>query len=169
MPELEDGIERTAELAGFFAAHAVWCVSDAETLTPLLAFEKRDGSRLMERFASDDMGAAIEQGRKWLTNNPERAVRAVLVSDGYVTLQTGKIDALIVEAHQFMPEASSFMMAIPYRRAADPRGFAVHRPKFLACEGMEPDFMRIGTAFFRGASGHDKGIEVWNTHLDESL
>jgi hypothetical protein len=27
-----------SELAGFIAAHAIWCVSDADRLTPMVAF-----------------------------------------------------------------------------------------------------------------------------------
>jgi hypothetical protein len=32
-----------AELAGFIAAHAVWCVSDSDGLTPMVAFATPDG------------------------------------------------------------------------------------------------------------------------------
>jgi len=38
------------ELAGFIAAHAIWCVSDAESFTPMFAFTTEDGQRELERL-----------------------------------------------------------------------------------------------------------------------
>jgi hypothetical protein len=162
-------MESTAELAGFFAAHAVWSVSDGSTLVPILAFEKPDGSRMMHRLVSDELQESVARGREWLEKNPEASSRAVLIYDGFVTLETGKTDALLVEAHLFGPEEQSFVMAIPYRHAESPAGFAVHRPKFLSFEGVEPDPAALGTAFFRGVGQHVKASKVWSEHLDESL
>ena len=39
-----------SELAGFFAAHAIWCVSDGDTLTPMLAYSTAEGERQMVRL-----------------------------------------------------------------------------------------------------------------------
>jgi hypothetical protein len=49
-----------SELAGFFAAHAVWCVSDGETLIPMLAYTNENNERQMERLVHDDFAAAVE-------------------------------------------------------------------------------------------------------------
>jgi hypothetical protein len=46
-------MEAATELAGFFAAHAVWSVSDGETLIPLLGYEAGDGMRQLVRLASE--------------------------------------------------------------------------------------------------------------------
>ena len=59
-------------------------------------------------------------------------------------------------------------MAIPYRPATDPEGFAVHRPKFLGYEGEEPNFDEIAEEFFIGIEQHEHGAEIWNNYLDES-
>lgn len=44
-----------SELAGFFAAHAIWSVSDGETLIPMLAYTTEGGDRKMERLVGDDL------------------------------------------------------------------------------------------------------------------
>ena len=66
-------METTAEIAGFFAAHAVWCVMDGETLTPLVAFEKEDGTRQMYRFVTD----RVEEGRS-VTDSRVKPIRAAM-------------------------------------------------------------------------------------------
>ncbi len=47
-----------SELAGFIAAHAIWCVSDADGLIPMAAFATEDGERQLERLVLDDAAAA---------------------------------------------------------------------------------------------------------------
>jgi hypothetical protein len=158
----------TGELAGFFAAHAVWCVSDGETLVPIFAYESSDGSRQMERIEADELQDAVRHAKDRLASNPEAAARAVLVYDGFVTLPDGKTDALIIDALDYGPPRVGFTMAVPYRHAADATGFAVFRPKFLGFEGVEPSWDAIGEAFFRGVERHEKGAAVWNARLDQS-
>ncbi len=156
------------ELAGFFAAHAIWCVSDGSTLTPMLAYETSDGSRELHRLVMDRIEDAVVKGREWLETNPAQAVRAVLVYDGFITLQTGKTDALLVEGRLFQTMPQSFIMAVPYRHASSPNGFAVYRPKFLSFTSEPPSRTELATAFFRGVEKHEKGAAVWNQHLDAS-
>jgi hypothetical protein len=157
-------------LAGFFAAHGVWSVSDGATLIPLLGYEQASGERGMSRFATDDLGAAAQAGRDALEANAIGALRAVLVVDGYVHLEVGRIDALIVEAVEYGPQRRSVTMAVPYRPQASPGGFAVHRPKFLQLSGVDrQEAPALGEAFFAGVDSHERAAPVWNSHLDESL
>ena len=123
----------------------------------------------MLRLTAEQLEDGVAHGRNWLSQNPEGATRAVLVVDGYVSLESGKADALSVEAVRYVPSAASFSMAVPYRNPEAARGFAVFRPKFLRVEGVEPDFNRLGEAFFVGVDGHEKGAEVWTRHIDQSL
>src|SRR5687767_15186504 len=157
-------METTSELAGFFAAHAVWCIEDGETLVTILAFEMPDGSRQMHRLVTEQVEDSVARGRAWLAENPEGASRAVLIYDGYLTLDTGKVDALILDARLFGPPPQSLLMAVPYRLAEHPDGFAVHRLKFLDFDGAEPDPATIGEAFFRGVEQHERGALVWSEH-----
>ena len=39
-----------SELAGMFAAHAIWCVSDGDTLIPMLVYTDENDERQMERL-----------------------------------------------------------------------------------------------------------------------
>jgi hypothetical protein len=75
---------------------------------------------------------------------------------------------LIVTVRDFAQGGAEIRMAVPYRHAKDARGFAVHRPKFIGCVGVQPDYQKLGEALWRGIAKHSKGAEVWNNHLDES-
>lgn len=164
----QGGPEAAIELAGFFAAHAVWCVSEGETLVPIGAWEDKRGERSMARFAADQLEKGVDQGKRWLECNPPGAERAVLIYDGFVPVAGVRTDALIVEARDHSLGRAS-MCIVPYRHANDSRGFAVHRPKFSFDERpYEAEAKRVGEAFFRGIAAHEKGAEVWNRSLDES-
>jgi len=164
----EVGLTPLAELAGFFAAHAVWCVCEGETLIPLAGYENADGRHVV-RFEGERLEAGVESGRRWMMANPKAALRAVLVFDGYVPLPGGKTDALILEAREYGPSDMRMTIAVPYRHASSPSGFAVHRPKFLAVSGPgHADDVALGEALLCGAASHEKGAAVWNAHLDES-
>lgn len=98
------------------------------------------------------------------------ALRAVLVVDGYVHLEVGRIDALIVEAVEYGPQRRSVTVAVPYRPQSSPAGFAVHRPKFLQLSGLDrQEAPALGEAFFAGVDSHERAAPVWNAHLDESV
>jgi hypothetical protein len=160
-------MEAATELAGFFAAHAVWSVSDGATLIPLVAYETADGKREMMRFVSERVEEGAARGKEWLAKNPIGAARAVLVFDGFITLSGNRMDALIVTIRDYTSVEAEVTMAIPYRPAGDAKGFAVHRPKFLGFKGAEPDWQKLGEALWVGVDKHEKGAEVWNKHLDQ--
>src|SRR5262245_53817796 len=65
-----------SELAGFIAAHAIWCVSDADGLIPMVAFTTADGQRKLERLVFDDAVTAVEHGRRRLEYDPCSATTA---------------------------------------------------------------------------------------------
>ena len=48
-------------------------------------------------------------------------------------------------------------IAVPYRPHHDPKGFAVHRPKFIVATLARQDGARLQDAFFRGVFSHDYG------------
>jgi hypothetical protein len=158
-----------ARLAGFCAAHAVWCVSDGSTLIPMMGVESLDGRRHIHRFVADRLEQGVQQGKDELARNPNNAKRAALVYDGFVTLSTGKVDALVVDVHEYGLPSRSIVVAVPYRPGSHQQGFAVHRPKFLSFAGPEPEWQVVGAAFFEGVDSHEKGGPVWSRYLDESL
>lgn len=160
-------MERAVELAGFFAAHAVWCVAEGETLIPLFAFQRRDGTQEFRRIETDQLEHAVSEGKQWLASNPDDASCAVLVFDGRIPLPGGKSDCLVLEVRSYGPPARSLSIAVPYRHAEAAGAFAVHRPKFVTSPDLQPAF-DIAEVFFCGVAQHEKGSAVWNAHLDES-
>jgi|SRR5215475_8421045 len=171
-------MEATVELAGFFAAHAIWNVSKGGLLVPLLAHKPSESAKpAMMRFATEPYQAAVEQGLEFLAKNEQNALHAVLIFNGYVTLPSGKTDALILEMRKYgrrglmqwrSAPTQSLTMAVPYRDIEKPGGFAVFRPKFLSDEGGKAAASDLGQAFFHGVDRHKEGAAVWNAHRDES-
>ena len=161
-------MERATELAGFFAAYAVWCVSDGAVLTPIVASNGPGDKRQMDRIVTERLEDGVAKGREWLHANHHGAELAVLVYDGYMPLPGGKTDALFLEIHDY-GQGTTLSMGVPYRNASHPAGFAVYRPKFLGGTGLEsPDYAVLGDAFFRGVDAHEKGAAVWNASIDQS-
>ncbi len=157
-----------SELAGFFAAHAVWCVSDGDTLIPMLAYTNEGNERHMDRFAHDDLGVAVECAKQKLATNEMDANDAVLIYDGRITLTDDKLDALILELRSYVSPGSAAVLAVPYT----PKGsgqFRVHKPKLLAWDNCDEfDMNQAFESFFHGVSQHEKGSKIWEQCLDES-
>ena len=161
-------LEDTATIAGFFAAHAIWCVSDGEPLQPMLGFAHADERREMARLETETLEDGVRVGLEWLEENPQAVDQAVLIYDGFMTLPgEQKRDALIIEARRYGEEPGGFTMAIPYRSASDAKGFAVYRPKFVDLENAEAVVMDLSTAFFKGVNQHKEAAPVWKAHMAE--
>jgi hypothetical protein len=156
-----------ARMAGFFAAHAVWCLSDGGPLIPMLIAELPSGERLSNRLAGD-VGPTL--GQEWLVSNHYHASRAVLILDGFTTLESGRTDALLLDMKDYEEDRFSFSMTIPYRATEHPDGFAVFRPKFVAFAGAvsDDDYQEAVKSFFEGVDEHSEGSRVWNSHIDQS-
>jgi hypothetical protein len=157
-----------SELAGFIAAHAIWCVSDADGLVPMLAFTTEDGQRKLERLVFDDAGAAVEHGRQRLEDDPLSANDGVLAYDGQVTVARGKLEAIILEVRSYAFPWAKATLAVPYTPRSSGR-FRVHKPKLVEwqeCDDFDMDAAL--EAFFREVAAHEQGAKVWNAALDES-
>ena len=163
-------MERAVELAGFFAAHGIWCVADGEALTPMLAHESADDERGLFRFDAEHLEDGVAQAHEQLEANPDEHARAVMVYDGYLDLPGGRTDALFVIIRDYDAPETTLSMAVPYRHADSEEGFAVHRPKFVDWHGAgEPDYAAFGAAFYRGVGAHDEAAAVWAEYADESV
>jgi hypothetical protein len=162
-------MEQACQLAGFFAAHAIWSVSDGEMLIPMLALEDAEGQRSMLRLIDDDTASAVAAGQERQATNPEGHACSALLHDAYLTLgdsEEGKLDAIVIHVVDH-DSGARLVIGVPYRHADE--GFAVHRPKFLEAEGIDEDALEpLGQAFFAGVDAHEQGSAVWNEHLDES-
>ncbi|WP_285548923.1 hypothetical protein [Actinoplanes regularis] len=160
-------MQNLARMAGFFAAHGMWSISDeGGPITPLFGYETADGRRGAIRFADEDLQVAVERGKEALDTNADGADRAVLIFDGYAHLASGRMDALIIEGVEYGPSPRRFQMAVPYR----PEPFAVFRPKFLKADRVGADeWPALGDAFYAGVDSHEQAGPIWNAHLDQSI
>ena len=160
-----------SKLAGFFAAHAIWCVSDAdgEPLIPMLAFTTPDGKRQMARLVvEDDLETSVACGKEKLAANDMNADDAALLYDGRIPLGKEKVDAIIIEMRAYFSPDSEAILAVPYTPASSGQ-FKVHKPKLLAWEKCDDfDMNAAFQAFFEGVDSHEQGAKIWNECLDES-
>lgn len=157
-----------SELAGFIAAHAIWCVSDSDGLVPMLAFITEDGQRKLERLVLDDAEAAVEHGRRRLEDDPFSANDGVLAYDGRITIEGAKLDAIILEMRSYGFPWAKAAIAVPYTPRSSGR-FRVHRPNLVEWERCEDfDLDAAFGAFFDGVAAHEQGAKVWGAALDES-
>lgn len=157
-----------ANLAGFFAAHAIWCVSDATTTDPMLVYTTADDQRQMERFVGYDAAAAVPIARRKMESNEMDATDAAVLYDGRISGAEGKLNAIIIEMRAHFFPQSRAVFAVPYTPKASGK-FLVHKPKLLLWENCD-DFDMDGMfqAFFEGVDSHEKGSAIWNESLDES-
>ncbi len=160
----------TMYLSGYCLAHALWCVADGEVLIPFVGESLPGNRRLLTRFAHEYLEDGIQAAWLRLAENPEQALAAVAVHDGYISLPEGKTDALLANICLYGTMPKKLDLALPYRHAHAPQPFAVHRPKLLAYEGFaeEPDWAAVFEAFFDGVAAHEQGAAIWQQALDES-
>jgi hypothetical protein len=166
-PPNTNHMNELAQLVGFIAAHAIWCVADEQPLVQMIGFQRQDGSRSLVRFADPDMGRGVAQARAWLQTNPEQAMMAVAALDGFYPMASGKADAIILEGRLYASTVESLEMAVPYRPKSAAASFLVYRPKFIRGGGEKPDYSKLGDRFFAGVDGHSEGAKVWNAHMDQ--
>ena len=158
----------TAQLAGFVGAHAILCVSRGKSLTmPLLVIEKEDGNTQFIEVKGDSSQDAVAKGEKLMKEPVAGALRAVLAFEALLNLPPSQTDAIFLRAYCYKPEPQELTIAVPFRPAKSPKGFAVFRPKFIVNEDAA---VKVGAleAFLRGVSLNPPGQAVWNAHLDES-
>jgi hypothetical protein len=157
-----------SQLAGFFAAHAIWCISDGAILIPILAYTGPNDERKMERIDAGEFSASVKIGKDRLATNEMDANDAVLVYDGYITIDEVKTDALIIDMRAYFSPRSEATMAIPYTPKTSGK-FVVHRPKLLTWKDCEDFNMDAAfEAFFDGVDSHEKGAAVWEAAFDET-
>lgn len=159
-----------SKLAGFFAAHAIWCVADGETLTPMLAYTTEDDERTMERIVvQDDLEASVAHGKQKLEQNEMDANDAALLYDARIPIGDKKVDAIIIEMRAYFSPDSEAVMAVPYTPKQSGK-FRVHRPKLLGWKNCEDFDMNAALqSFFEGVDEHEQGAKIWNDCLDESM
>lgn len=153
------------KMAGDVAAHSIWSVSSGDTLTPILGSMDKESRTRYQRIAFDDAEEAHQYGQNSLNKNENDAKGAVFSVDGYITLDSGKTDAVILDVRVYGATESNATIAIPYRHAKSTGGFAVHRPKLVKIEKISQGSLdELMSAFFDGIDGHEFGSKLWHQH-----
>lgn len=162
-------MELAAKLAGFLAAHAVWCVAEKETLIPLMGFETAEGKRQMHRFMADRIEQGVREGQDRLASNSEGATRAALIYDGFITLPTGKVDALLVDIRDHGSPSPHCSWPCHIARRVARRDLQSIARSSCRSLGQSQIIRPLVLRSFEGVDSHDKAAPVWSRHLDESL
>jgi hypothetical protein len=153
--------DQTLEMAGYFAAHAVLSVSDGHTLVPILGFEFAPGQGEMHRLFE----VTPREAQALLDGNSPGAARAVLILDARMTRGSAADDGLILEMVDYRMPRRRERIAVPYRHASAPGGFAVLPVMFLdADDRLSPAPASRMAAFLRGVERHDAGGALWRRH-----
>ena len=152
-------------LVGETAAQSIWNLSAGDQLTPLLSTVDEDGQANYMRLAMDNSDDAIRYGQDKLERHEEGKVGAVFVADGYISLDSGVTDALVVDVRVYQKSVIKCQMVIPYRSANSAKGFAIHRPQVTALENIdEVKLQPMFDEFFSGVEAHDQGAKIWNEY-----
>ncbi|MCH5373996.1 MAG: hypothetical protein JJ992_08470, partial [Planctomycetes bacterium] len=147
-------------LAGFALGHAAWCVSDNEALIPFVLSE-RAGKRSLLRVTAERLEEAVEQAAARWEANPERAERAVLAYDGYVTIDDLRTDALIVKALEYGAIESPVRVYLRYRPGQAGEDFAIYRPTLVVPTAPDLNRRQMAQHLFAGLADHEQGSAVW--------
>ncbi|MCP3804298.1 hypothetical protein NLX83_34025 [Allokutzneria sp. A3M-2-11 16] len=83
----------------------------------------------------------------------------------------GRFDALSAQLVEYGPAELRVMeVAVPYRPADSPQGFALHKLKIFRFDDIEQGDLDVCTeAFFHGVCFHPSQKALWDEYLDESI
>lgn len=149
-------------LAGFALAHAVWRMSEGESLDAIVIVEKGEDRELI-RFAAEELEDGVAAAETFLSENPEQVDRATLIRDGTVTLGGARSDALQLEAVDYVHGSAQILLR--YRPATETEALAVHTPTLQFDPRGDGD--AAIEAFFAGMDAHAQGSEAYDDCLIE--
>jgi hypothetical protein len=159
-----------AELTGQVLGQAVHAIAGGGTLYPILCADRPD-RRQNIAIGDGDADEALAEGRAWIEQPPVKALRAVLVYDGYIN-RSGKKkqDALVATARTYNDRGRTracVELALPYEPAES--GFVVGAPHLLKVEGIDASAQaEFLEAFWKGVKA-SPGAGDWATSLRDDL
>jgi hypothetical protein len=150
----------------------VQAIAGGSALSPtLLRPARRRGRRGVEpvRLAQDGVEAAIESGQQALLENPQDSDFLLLLHDGLVHLPGGPAAALRLECRSYRGEELHLLLALPYRPARQPGGFAIFSPRLMLCSAPAELRPALFGAFYAGVDSFAAPGRSWDQYLDERL
>jgi len=145
-----ESLHRLGMLAGSQVAWA--CRSTLETgggLAPELNQETAEGQHLITSLLFMPPDEAFASAKHRLDEPEPNVVGTVFTYDGYINLPRFRTDALVVEARWHTPDARA-TLAVPYRDADKPGGFALFTLRVLESSFAEGYLPVFEAAFFAG-------------------
>ena len=159
------------ELAGFCAVEALLNLSakyetklkpGEAALLPSVVVENPAGKRVVTIFDEVTRGI-FERIEGLLAQLMPSDKFAVVTSDGYVTIDGRKLDAVELNGHLLTEPPQSFCIVVPYAHPEGDRPFGFTRPQIASHKGFDIDAVDVSGAFSRGRDSHKEANRIWNS------
>lgn len=152
-------IDPIAALAGEAFAKAVTTLARGRVLTPFGVSRSDSGVEELQQFVVSqagkiDIGESIETALQWLEDEAPKADICMIVLDGYLSSEDGRMDAVVGRAlslkRQLMVE-----ITLPYESAEDEDGLEFSDPQYrfsgVAEDGVEIETINVDADAFDAA------------------
>lgn len=174
---MADDMVPVFELAGFCAAEALLNLSEKyETklepgeaaLLPSVVIQNAAGKRHFTIF-DEVTRETFEKIQGLLDQFSPSELFAVVTSDGYVTIEGRKFDAIELNGHRLAEPRQSFCIIVPYMHPEGDRQFGFTRPQIASHEGFDIDAIDVSGAYGRGRDSHKEADRIWDSFFRPEL
>lgn len=145
-----EALHRLGLLVGSLTAWACRsALEDGGTLAPELIEEYADGRRQITSLLFMPPDEAFASARRRLDAPEQDVAGTVFAYDGYINLPRFRTDVLLVEG-RWHASGTHVTIAVPYRNAGRPGGFALFAPRVVESSLDEGYLPVLEAAFFAG-------------------
>lgn len=165
------------ELAGFCAAEALLNLSEQygtelkpgeAALLPSVVMQSPAGKRAFTIF--DEVTRETFEKIDGLLNQFTPSDKfAVVTSDGYVTIDDRRFDAIRLIGHRLSDPRQSFCIVLPYVHPQGNRPFYFSGPQIASHKGFDIDAVDTSGAFCRGRDSHKDAKGIWRSFFRSEL
>ncbi|TLY46074.1 MAG: hypothetical protein E6K54_08575 [Gammaproteobacteria bacterium] len=165
-------IPNFAEFVGFYGAHMIWSLEEANYVGPFFCMQKGDEA-WFERFESASYEDATAKAKDhyeaiFLTN----VDYALLGYDGFLTRDNKRGESLFIQAFERKDslQDGAILIIIPYVRDHNARSLIIGRIEiYLPRNSSDADKSIFLNNLKIGAHNHTKGFEFWDKHRDRNV
>jgi hypothetical protein len=165
-------IPNFAEFVGFYGAHMVWSLEEADYVGPFFCMQKGDEA-WFERFESasyeDAAAKAKDHYEAVFLSNVDYAL---LGYDGFLTRDNKRDESLFIQAFERRDslQDGAILIIIPYVRDHNARSLIIGRIEiYLPRNSSDADKSIFLNNLKKGAHNHTKGFEFWDKHRDRNV
>ena len=174
---MADDMTTVFELSGFCAAEALLNLSEKyqtklkpgeAALLPSIAIQNPAGKRHFTIF-DEVTRQTFDKINELLDQLSPSDKFAVVTSDGYVTINNRKFDAVQLNGHLLSTPRRSFCIVLPYTHPDADRPFAFTRPGIASYDGFDIGSVDVSGAFNRGRDTHKDAQRIWQSFFRSEL